>query len=331
MTWREPWWLLLVPVVLAAAPAAYRLLESRRVSWPLPDGASLGKLLPRAGALAARGTPYALRALALALCAAALARPQAVRRQAAGLTEGIDILQVLDTSTSMRAIDFDPADRMAAAKETAKRFIDGRVADRIGLVIFGGAAVLACPLTLDYDALKETIDGVEPGMTGVEGTAIGDGIAAGVTHLRGGRAPSKVLILLSDGRSNAGLIDPLTAAKAAAALGIKVYTIGTAKRGESLIPVDDPRAGRVMVTIQDDIDEPLMTQVAEATGGRYFRATSLRELSQIYAHIDTLEKAPIERPETVSYTDLHVWLLLPALLLLSTEVLLTRTWLLRLP
>jgi Ca-activated chloride channel family protein len=331
MTWRNPWWLVLVPVVLAAAQGAYWFLEKRRSAWPLPDGGSLKPLLPRFTSLVARAAPYVLRAAALALCAAALARPQAVRRHAAGLTEGIDIVQVLDTSTSMRALDFAPSDRMAAAKETAKRFVAGRVADRIGLVVFGGAAVLACPLTLDYEALQDTITDLEPGMTGVEGTAIGDGIATGVHHLRSGRAPSKVLILLTDGRSNTGLIDPLTAAKAAASYAIKVYTIGTAKRGESLVPVDDPMRGRVMISINDDLDEPLLTQVAEATGGKFFRATNLRELTSIYAEIDKLEKAAIRRPETVTTSDLFPWVLLPALFLLTAELMLSRTWLLRLP
>ncbi|MBI5202321.1 MAG: VWA domain-containing protein [Elusimicrobia bacterium] len=331
MTWKHPSWLLLVPLVLAAAAGAYRLLERRRAAWPMPDSASLRDLSPRLSSFLARALPYALRAAALVLCAAAMARPQAIRRQAAGLTEGIDIVLSLDTSTSMRALDFDPMDRMTAAKETAKRFVGGRVTDRIGLVNFGGAAVLSCPLTLDYDALQDVIADMDAGMTGVEGTAIGDGIAAGVNHLRGGRAPSKVLILLTDGRSNAGMIDPLTAAKAAASYGIKIYAIGTGKRGDTMIPIDDPLHGRVMARISDDIDEVTLTQVAEATGGKYFRATSFKELSQIYAEIDQMEKAPIERPKSVSYKDLYAWLLVPALFLLTAELALTRTLLLRIP
>lgn len=331
MTWREPWWLLLAPVVLAAAAGAYWAFERRRACWPMPAGSELKDLTPRVWSWAIRAAPYALRASALALCAVAMARPQVVRRQAAGLTEGIDIMLSLDTSTSMRALDFDPMDRMGAAKETAKRFVRGRLTDRIGLVNFGGAAILSCPMTLDYDAVFDAIDALDAGMTGVEGTAIGEGIAASVNHLRAGRAPSKVLILLSDGRNNAGLIDPLTAARAAASLGIKIYAIGTARRGESILPLVDPARGKVMVPIQDDIDEPLMTQVAEATGGRYYRAEGLRQLTQIYDEIDRLERAPLDRPETVSFTDLYVWLLVPAMLLLTGELLLTRTLLLRIP
>ena len=331
MRWEEPYWLLAVLPAAAAAWAAWHWLESRRASWSFPDGGALAHLAHGWGPSLAREIPYALRAAALVLCAAALARPQAVRRQAAGLTEGIDILLAMDTSTSMRALDFAPLDRIGAAKETAKRFITGRTADRIGVLDFGGAPLLNCPLTLDYDAVNDTIDSLEPGMTGVEGTAIGDGITAAVNHLRPGRAKSKVIILLTDGRSNTGLIDPLTAAKAAAAYGIKIYTIGTGKRGQSLIPIDQPGGGRALVPIDDDLDDEILTQIAEATGGKYFRAQSLRELSLIYSEIDRMEKAPVERPQTVSYTDLYPWFLVPALLLLSSEVWLTRTWLLRVP
>lgn len=330
MSLASPYWLAAIPVVLAAVWAAYRWLEPRRAVWSFPDGTALASSAPKLASLVARVLPYALKGLALALCVGALARPQAVRRQAAGLTEGIDILLVTDTSTSMKALDFAPADRMGAAKDAAKRFVSGRVADRIGLVVFGGAALLGCPLTLDYDALLNTIDEMEPGMTGVEGTAIGDGLIAGVNHLRGGRSPSKVVILLTDGRSNAGIVDPLTAAKAAAANGVKVYTIGTAKRGTSQIQVESPM-GRMLVPIQDDLDDVLLTQVAEATGGRFYRAESVRELREIYSEIDRMEKVAIKRPETVSYKDLYPWLVIPALLLLTAEAALARTWLLRLP
>lgn len=322
----SPYWLALIPAFLLAAWAACRRLEPRRAAWSFPDGAALAAEAPRWPSRFARWTPYALKGLALALGAAALARPQAASRQAAGLTEGIDILLVIDTSTSMKALDFAPMDRMSAAKDAAKRFVSGRIADRIGLVTFGGAPILACPLTLDYEALVAAIDELWPGMTGVEGTAIGDGLAAGVNHLKGGRSPSKVVILLTDGRANAGVVDPMTAAKAAAASGVKVYTIGTAKRGPSQVPVPGGFA-----LIHDDLDDVLLTQVAETAGGRYFRAESAKELREVYAEIDRMERVAVKRPETVSYKDLYPWLLLPALALLSAEAVLARTWLLRLP
>ncbi|MBI4423642.1 MAG: VWA domain-containing protein [Elusimicrobia bacterium] len=331
MRLEEPLWLLACLPAAAAAWAAWAWLEPRRAAWSFPDGSALRGAVPVWGARLARSLPYLLKAGVLLLCAGALARPQAVRRQSAGLTEGIDILLVTDTSTSMRALDFAPSDRMDAAKQTARRFVGARTADRIGLVVFGGAPLLACPLTLDYEALLDVLDGLEAGMTGAEGTAIGDGIATGVSHLKSGRAPSKVIILLTDGRSNAGVIDPVTAAKAAASYGIKIYAIGTGKKGQSTIPVDDPMRGRVLATITDDIDEDTLTLVAASTGGRYFRATSVKELAQIYAEIDGMEKAPTQRPQTVSYRDLYPWLLVPALLLLSTELFLARTVLLRIP
>ncbi|MDE2293254.1 MAG: VWA domain-containing protein, partial [Elusimicrobia bacterium] len=256
--------------------------------------------------------------------------PQAVRRALAGSTQGIDIMLVLDTSESMRALDFDPLDRITAAKQAAEDFIKRRSSDRIGLVVFAGEPLLACPPTLDYDALLSFLHDVKPGMTDSPGTAIGDGLAAALSHLKDSTAKSKVVVLLTDGASNTGLVDPLTAARAAASLGVKVYTIGTGKRGQAMVPVDTP-FGRQLVPIPDDLDEDVLTKMAEATGGRYFRATNVKELSQIYKEIDALEKTSFERPETVSYADLHWYLLVPAALLLGAELVLGQTLLMRLP
>jgi Ca-activated chloride channel family protein len=278
-----------------------------------------------------RWGPLALKALALALTVLALARPQSVRREPAGPAEGIDIVLVLDTSESMRALDFDPFDRMTAAKQAATDFIKRRVSDRIGLVVFGGEPLMACPPTLDYEALLGFLEDVKPGMTQSRGTAIGDGLAAAAAHLKDSPAKSRIAVVLTDGANNAGLVDPLTAGKAAKALGIKVYTIGTAKRGRAMVPVDHPVLGRQMVAIDDDLDEDLLTRVAEETGGRYYRATSAKELSEIYGDIDQLEKSAVDRPETVSYSDHYRRLLWPAALVLAAELLLGHTLLVRLP
>ncbi len=329
MRFEHPAWLLAALGALAAGWASLRFLEPRRAAMGFPGAAELAHAA--GSGRWARALGVLLKTGALVLCAVALARPQSSLRRLATLTQGIDILLAMDTSTSMRALDFDPVDRMGAAKETAKRFIEGRTADRIGLVVFGGAPLLGCPLTLDYEALFQTLADIEAGMTGVEGTAIGDGIVAAADHLRSSRSSGKVIILLTDGRNNTGTIDPLTAAKTASALGIKIYTIGTGKRGASVIPIDDPNRGRVLVPIQDDIDEDALAQVAAAAGGRYFRATSLRELAQIYAEIDRLEKSQVQRPPAAQYRDLYPWLLVPALLLLAAEMALSRTLLLRIP
>jgi Ca-activated chloride channel family protein len=237
----------------------------------------------------------------------------------------------MDTSTSMSALDFAPLSRIDAAKDTARRFVEGRAQDRIGVIVFGGAPQLASPLTADYDAVYQVLDGLTPGMTQTDGTAIGDGIISAVNHLKDSDAKSKIIIMLTDGRSNTGLIDPITAAKTAASLGIKVYTIGCGKRGQSVMPVDDPVQGRVMVTIDDDLDEDLLDQIARMTDARYFRATSLKELREIYATIDKLEKSQVKLPDVVSRDDRYRFPVAAAALLLLLEAVLSNTWLLRWP
>lgn len=331
--WRfeNHWWLLgLVPALLAALAAALQG-AGRMPAFRFPD---VGALARRAGSSAGwpvRWTPLVLKLAALTLAVVALARPQTMSREPAGAAEGIDIILVLDTSESMRALDFDPFDRMTAAKQAARDFIQRRVSDRIGLVVFGGEPLMACPPTLDYDALLTFLEDVKPGITQSRGTAIGDGLAAAAAHLKDSTAKSRIVVLITDGANNAGLVDPLTAAKAAKALGIRVYTVGAAKHGQALVPVDHPVLGRQMVAIDDDLDDALLTKMGEETGGRYYRATNAKELAEIYSDIDKLEKSTVDRPETVSYTDFYRLLLLPAALLLAAELLLGHTFLVRLP
>lgn len=327
MSFAHPWWLLLALPALAAGWFAYRRLEPRRASMAFPEGDALAEA---GGGAFQTALPYALKTLALLLAVAALARPQVVERRVRSVTRGIDILLVLDTSTSMRAVDFDPTDRMGAAVETAKRFVSGRADDRIGVLVFGGAPILACPLTMDYEAVGDYLGGVEAGMTRTEGTAIGDGIAAAVDHLKSSRAKSRVIVLLTDGSSNTGAIDPVTAAKAAQTYGVKIYAIGTGRRGEALAPIDTP-FGRRLQRIPDELDEDVLTRVAAIADGRYFRATNFRELVEIYSEIDRLEKTDAARPEIVTRTDLYPWLVLPAFMLLAGEMALARTVLLRIP
>jgi Ca-activated chloride channel family protein len=260
----------------------------------------------------------------------ALARPQRVTSALAGGGRGIDILLAVDVSPSMAATDVEPS-RLEAAKLTARRFVEGRVQDRIGLVVFGGASQLACPLTLDYDAVYEQLDSLAPGMTLVDGTAIGDGIVSAVNHLRASDAKSKVVVLLTDGRSNTGLIDAMTAARTAASLGVKVYTIGTGGRGPAQISYTDPRRGLVQGVVEDDLDEELLSQIASITDGRYFRATSLKQLAEVYATIDKLEKSKVELPPIISRDDRYQPFLLIAALLLAAEAALAGTVWLRWP
>lgn len=326
MIFAHPWILLL----LLAVPAAFW--------WDASSGRSAAGSysggVPASGATLrarlARWAPASLRALALALAVVGLARPQKTNTSLAGSALGVDIMLVVDTSLSMGALDLSP-DRLSAAKDAARRFVLGRANDRIGLVVFGGASQLVCPLTLDYAALLEQLDSLKPGMTKVDGTAIGDGIASGARHLQNGDAKSRVLILLTDGRSNVGVTDPMTAARAAKTFGVRVYTIGTAGRGPATLPIDDPNHGRVMATIDEDLDEDLLAEIARLTDAKYFRATSLKQLREIYATIDSLEKSKIKRPDLVSREDLYAAPVALALLALMAESALAATWLLRWP
>ncbi|OGS40533.1 MAG: hypothetical protein A2506_11765, partial [Elusimicrobia bacterium RIFOXYD12_FULL_66_9] len=219
MRFAHPWALALAPLAWALAFAVLRRGRAAALAYPAGERLRAGAITPRARA--ARLAPGILQALALTLAAAALARPQKVLAVAGEDSRGVDIVLAVDSSLSMNAMDFKPS-RIEAAKEIAKSFVRGRVSDRIGLVTFGGAPLLACPQTVDYDALTERIAGLEAGMTKADGTALGDGLASAVRRLKEGTAKSKVVVLLTDGRSNTGAVDPITAAKAAAALGVKV-------------------------------------------------------------------------------------------------------------
>lgn len=322
-----PLWLLLL---LPAAAAAWRALRSRGPALPHP-GTSLAAPGLGARALAARWAPPLLLGGALALLALALARPQRVQRAPAGEGRGIDIVLCVDTSISMNALDLKPT-RLEAAKDTAIRFVRARAEDRIGLVTFGGAPLLAAPLTVDYDALVERIRALEGGMTKADGTAVGDGLVSALRRLRESTAKSRVIILLTDGRSNAGAVDPLTAAKAAAGLGVKVYAIGAAGRGPARIMIDDPRTGeRGLATMNDDLDEETLAEVARITGGRFWRVESASALQGVYGEIDRLERSPVRLPSLVVREELYGWPALAALLLLFAESALAATWLLRWP
>jgi Ca-activated chloride channel family protein len=328
MRFLHPWlFLLAVPALLAAAAS---VLLSVYGKLGLPSGERLRARGPSTRARAARVAPPALVALAACLIAAALARPQKISKFVASNGEGIDIMLSIDSSLSMKAVDFSPT-RLEAAKATAKRFVEGRAQDRIGLTTFGGAPLLLCPPTLDYDALLGRLDELDAGMTRADGTALGDGLASAVSRLKDSSAKSKVVILLTDGRSNTGIVDPLTAAKAAASFGIKVYAIGVAGKGDSSMTVDDPRYGQVTVPVTDDLDEELLSQIADLTGGKAYRAQGGGELKNIFGAIDRLEKSKVALPKIAAVGDLHAWPLAGALLLLLLESALSAGPLLRWP
>ncbi len=274
---------------------------------------------------------FFLRALILALLVVGLARPRSGTQMQEVTTEGIDIMLVLDVSSSMLAEDFRPKNRIEAAKAVAKEFIQGRTNDPIGLVVFAGEAFTQCPLTLDYGVLYQILDNVQVAPREWDGTAIGNGIATAVARLKDSRAKSKVIILLTDGRNNAGEVDPITAAQLAQTFNIRVYTIGAGTRGRALYPVDDPIFGKRYVSMQVEIDENLLQRIAHMTGGRYFRATDSEKLRQIYREIGELEKTRIEVKEFTRYRELYVWFAGLALALLVVEIVAGNTYLRKIP
>ncbi len=268
--------------------------------------------------------PGALRLLGLALLVFALARPRVTRRDVRVESEGLDIMLAVDTSGSMRADDFTqgltPVNRLQVAKGVMAEFIDSRPHDRIGLVVFGEEAFTHVPLTLDHHSLQTTLKQVEIGTAGAQGTAIGSAIAIGAKRLKDLDAPDKLLILLTDGRNNAGRIGPTEAAQAAAALDIKVYTIGVGVAQRSPFGL-----------LSDGLDEAGLTRIAELTGGRFFRATNTDSLIRIYETIDELEPSPAEVIQLVEHDERFRMFLVPGLVLLVLQGLLGLTWLRRFP
>ncbi len=272
--------------------------------------------------------PILFRLLALALLIIALARPQNFSSGTNINTEGIDIAVVLDISGSMLAEDFKP-NRLEAAKEVVDEFIQGRITDRIGLVIFSRDAFTQCPLTIDYSVLRNLLKDIRSGML-EDGTAIGNAIANGVNRLKDSDSRSKVIILLTDGVNNAGEVDPLSAAEIAHIFGIRIYTIGVGTRGEAPYPVQTPFGIRYQM-MPVEIDEPLLRKIAERTGGQYFRATNNRALKEIYERIDKMEKSKIEVTSYRAAQELFFNWLAASFILLLLEALLTKTFLRKLP
>jgi Ca-activated chloride channel family protein len=259
----------------------------------------------------------------LALVIVSMARPQLENTIVERKAEGIDIMLVLDISTSMKAEDLKP-NRFDAAKIVAKDFIDKRISDRIGLAIFAKKSFTVVPPTLDYDLVKKLIDEIEMGVV-EDGTAIGMGLATGVNRLKDSKAESKVVILLTDGQNNAGEVDPVTAADLAASYEIKIYTIGAGTKGMAPYPMVDAVFGKRYQNIAVDIDETMLREIARKTGGEYFRATDSKSLAQIYAQIDTLERTEVDELIYTDYKDLYHQYLFPGLILITLGFILDRS------
>ena len=266
-----------------------------------------------------------LRVFALAALILAFSRPQTGVTSETVNAEGIDIILAIDVSSSMLAEDLEP-NRLEAAKAVAVEFVEGRRNDRIGLVIFAAEAFTQVPLTLDYSVVTDLVGQMEVGMI-EDGTAVGMGLATAIKRLQASDAESQVVILLTDGRNNTGEIGPVTAGQMAQALGLRVYTVGAGGQGTARMPIGGGRYANVEV----DIDEASLQEVAETTGGRYFRATDRQGLSQVYEEIDALETTEIEVENFTSYGELFHYPLAAGLLLLLLEVGLGQTVLRTLP
>lgn len=270
-----------------------------------------------------RRTPDVLRLIAWMFLVIALARPQSGRTQEIIRGQGIDIALALDISGSMAALDFDPQNRLQAAKSVIGDFIAGREFDRIGLVVFARDAFHQSPPTLDYEVLLRLLDEVQlaPDLRLDDGTAIGLGLASAANMLRASTAPSRIIILLTDGANNAGAIDPLTAAQSIVALGMRVYTIGMGETG--LVPIlDDLGNSRL---IESDLDEDTLRGIAQITNGAYFRAVDLGDLQRIYDQIDVLERSEVERQSFVRWQEQGFAWLVAGFVLLVIERLLRHT------
>jgi len=326
----DPYWLGALGLVILVAVLGVLRAGSARVRFPhlgtvRATGHSVG--------LVRRWLPLALRVAALALVVWSLARPQGGNRMTEVTTEGIDIVLTVDTSGSMEALDFEvegkQATRLEVAKQVVLDFIDGRGNDRIGAVVFGAEAYTQCPMTTDYTILQMMVRDLYIGMAG-DGTAIGDAIGISVQRLEDLESKSRIVILLTDGRHNMGLLEPAAAAAIARTEGVKIYTIGVGTEGEAPFRVDGMFGSRIVYK-PVDLDEATLMMIAETTGGAYFRATDTEALQKVYDTIDELEKTKIE---TVEHTDYHeAWggYLMAALLLLIAEIVLVNTRLRKVP
>ncbi|MBW3628915.1 MAG: VWA domain-containing protein [Gemmatimonadetes bacterium] len=303
LEWGSPLWLVLLPAV----PLYLHLLRRRpgaAVSYPRTAALRAGSPAMRWIAVA----PDLLRAVTLCALIIGLARPRTPGATIEERGEGVPIVIALDISSSMLAEDFRPRNRLTVAKQNIARFISGREGDPIGLVAFAAEAITLVPITTYDPVLTNALRTLQVGLL-EDGTAIGDGLAIAVNRLRMVRGRSRVIILMSDGESNRGEVEPLAAARAAATYGIRVYTIGVGSEGVARVPVAQDAAGIRYAELPVGIDETLLREIADVTGGTYFRATDPRALADVYARIDLLVKDPVQTRRRVQYSEWYLILL----------------------
>ncbi|MDD5506460.1 MAG: VWA domain-containing protein [Candidatus Omnitrophica bacterium] len=332
MSLHNPFVLILIPIAILL----FLYKQKKQVSEPgfkFSSGELVGRLKGSFRLRLSQNLIY-LRMLAVILLILALARPQSPVADSKIQSEGIDIALAIDCSTSMLAEDFklggQRQNRVEVVKNVVKDFIMGRKNDRIAIVAFASRAYTVCPLTLDYGWLLGNLERVKTGLI-EDGTAIGSGIAASLNRLKDSKGKSKVVILLTDGRNNAGKISPLTASEAAKALKIKVYTIGAGSKGPAPYPVKDFFGNTVYQPVQIDIDEDTLIKIADMTGAKYFRATDTESLRKIYKEIDGLEKTIIEEKGYLEYNELFSIFLILSLAFLLLDIVLSNTILRKIP
>ena len=325
--------ILLLLLLLVPGMAYLRYARRRQPSLRFSDSRILTRLTPGWAVLAQPLLPV-LYVLGVGFLIVALARPRSGLAESRVDTEAVDIILLADVSTSMRAEDFSTPvkrmNRLDAVREVMKQFISARPYDRIGLIAFSALPYTLSPLTVDHGWLLQQVDRLEPGMV-EDGTAIGDAIASAVNRLRDSVAKSKIVILLTDGVNNRGVLSPDNAAQAAKAMGIKVYTVGAGTRGLAPYPVTDPFGGRRYIQQPADIDEPSLQRIAQITGAAYFRAEDMKSLQQIYQQIDEMEKTEITVDQYTRFEERFMPWLVMGLFCLGAEKLLSLTRLGRLP
>ncbi len=307
MIWQSWWAFSLLFLLIFAALVHFLRRKKRNGKIPLSTHFLVRNISPTFR-VRLKLLPEIFKYLGLALVVVALARPQETHEKVRKFAEGIDIMLALDISHSMLIEDMEPKNRLESAKKTIEEFIEKRISDRIGLVVFSGESYTRVPLTLDYSVLRKNLKDVKTSENIKMGTAIGVALGNAVSRLNESKAKSRIVILLTDGESNTGLIDPQTALQIAKGYGIKIYTIGVGRDGQAQLPIYSKnffgRKVKYYQPIHSKVNEPLLTQLAEETGGRFFRVTSGRKLERVFSDINNLEKTKIEETRYTRYTEI---------------------------
>ena len=307
MIWQSWWAFFLLFLIALAAFIHFLRRKKRNGNFPLSTHFIVKNIRPTLR-VRLKLLPELFKYLGLILVVVALARPQKTYEKVKRNTEGIDIMLALDVSHSMLIEDMKPENRLESAKKTIEEFISKRISDRIGLVVFSGESYTRVPLTLDYAVLRQNLKKVKTSENIKMGTAIGVALGNAVSRLNESKAKSRIVILLTDGESNTGLIDPQTALEIAKGYGVKIYTIGVGRDGQAQLPIYSKnlfgRKVKYYQPIHSKVNEPLLTQLAEETGGRFFRVTSGRKLEKVFSDINSLEKTKIEENRYTRYTEI---------------------------